>query len=324
MPIIESDYRAPILLRNGHLNTVYPSLFRKLKYAFSERETIDTDDQDLLYLDWYRASHVRSKSSKTLVVVSHGLEGHSERPYVVGLCRYLNSLGLDALAWNFRSCGPFMNRQKRFYHSGATEDLARVIEHAHEPYERIALVGFSMGGNLSLLHCGREASELNSKVKAVVGVSVPCDLEACAHQLSRRENTVYLNRFLTELREKMRVKHQTFPEIPVDALDQIKNLQQFDDLYTAPLHGFEDAKDYWTRSSCLGYLDKIQIPALIVNALDDPFLTDQAYPVDVAKRCPNLRLELPKNGGHVGFVSFNSNGSYWIEYRIGEFLSSVL
>lgn len=324
MLIERSSYRAPWWLRNGHLNTVYPSLFRKLNLPFSDRETIDTDDHDLLCLDWYRlpVSQMSHEGLKKLVIVSHGLEGHSERPYVLGMCRKMNALGYDALAWNFRSCGPFMNRQKRFYHSGATEDLAHVIEHAQAEYDAIALVGFSMGGNLCLLHTGREQATLNSKVKAVVGISVPCDLEACAHQLAKRQNTIYMTRFLKDLRSKMRVKHAQFPDIPLESLDSIKNFQDFDDLYTAPLHGFADAKDYWTQSSCLGYLQKIQIPALVVNAKDDPFLSDSAYPYDVVKPLDHVYLETPENGGHVGFVSFHADGGYWIEDRVGEFLKT--
>lgn len=324
MLIERSSYRAPWWLRNGHLNTIYPSLFRKLNLPFSERESIDTDDQDLLCLDWYRLpmSQTSVSTPRKLVIISHGLEGHSERPYVLAMCRKMNALGYDALAWNFRSCGPYMNRQKRFYHSGATEDLAHVIDHAHTDYDAIALVGFSMGGNLSLLHSGREHETLNDKVRAVVGVSVPCDLEGCAHELAKRQNAIYMTRFLKDLRGKMRVKHAQFPDIPLDSLDSVKNFQDFDDLYTAPLHGFADAKDYWTKSSCLGYLSQIKVPALVINAKDDPFLSDSAYPYDLVKSLENVYLETPDHGGHVGFVSFHADGSYWVEDRVAEFLET--
>jgi len=323
MLIEQSSYRAPLWLRSGHLNTIYPSLFRKLSISLGERETIETDDQDVLCVDWYRLNGTPSEERK-LVIVSHGLEGHSERPYVVGMCHQMNRLGFDALAWNFRSCGPMMNRQKRFYHSGATEDLAKVIEHAEAHYDHIALVGFSMGGNLSLLHAGREAQTLNKKVKAVVGVSVPCDLEGCAHELAKTQNKIYMTRFLKDLRAKMRVKQAQFPEIPVNDLEGIRNFQQFDDMYTAPLHGFEDARDYWSKSSCLGYLSHIEIPALIINAKDDPFLSESAYPYDLVKPLENVHLETPDHGGHVGFVSFNGDGSYWIEHRVSEFVRDFL
>ncbi|GLQ31325.1 YheT family hydrolase [Litoribrevibacter albus] len=320
MLIERSSYRAPWWLRNGHLNTIYPSLFRKLHLPFSARETIDTDDQDLLCLDWYRIN--QGASNRKLVIVSHGLEGHSERPYVLGMCRKMNAMGYDALAWNFRSCGPFMNRQKRFYHSGATEDLAQVIEHAQKDYDHIALVGFSMGGNLSLLHCGREHRSLDPKVRVVVGVSVPCDLEGCAYELAKRENQIYMKRFLKDLRSKMHLKHSQFPDIPTEPLARIKNFQEFDDLYTAPLHGFDDAQDYWNKSSCLGYLDQIQIPALVVNAKDDPFLSESAYPYSRLESLDHVYLETPEHGGHVGFVSFQPDGSYWIEQRVAEFLAT--
>ncbi len=320
MLVEASSYRAPWWLRNGHFSTIYPSLFRKLHLPFSARERIDTDDHDVLCLDWYRVEQPHSR--RKLVIISHGLEGHSERPYVLGMCRRMNALGYDALAWNFRSCGPVMNRQKRFYHSGATEDLSRVIAHAEESYKDIALVGFSMGGNLSLLHAGREHESLNAKVRAVIGVSVPCDLEGCAHELAKPQNKLYMARFLKELRSKMRIKSDQYPDIPTSELDNITNFKEFDDLYTAPLHGFKDAKDYWTRSSCLGYLSDIHIPALIINAKDDPFLSESAYPYDLIEPLTNVYLETPEHGGHVGFVSFHADGSYWIEHRVAEFLET--
>ncbi len=320
MPNITSSYRAPLFLRNGHANTIFPSLFRRLKPVMSRREMIDTLDHDFLCLDWYETG------SRRLVIVSHGLEGHSERPYVLGMVRHMNKLGWDALAWNFRSCGPKMNRQKRFYHSGATDDLAHVVAHASEQgYQEIALVGFSMGGNLTLLHAGREAAELNDKVVGAVGVSVPCDLEGCANQLAQPNNRIYMKRFLRDLYGKMQAKQETFPEdISVEHYAEIRDFRQFDDAYTAPLHGFKDATDYWTQSSCLSYLKDISIPALLINAKDDPFLSESAYPYQQADDSSHLYLETPGNGGHVGFVSFNSDGSYWIDQRVGEFLSGLV
>lgn len=329
MPNIVSDYRAPLFLRNGHLNTIYPSLFRKLKPTMCYREQIDTQDNDFLFLDWYTLddlSHSDLSEPKRLVIISHGLEGHSERPYVLGMANHLNKLGWDALAWNFRTCGPVMNRQKRFYHSGATDDLARVIQHASERgYQQIALVGFSMGGNLSLLHAGRESASLNKAVIGVVGISVPCDLEGCANQLAKPQNTIYMKRFLRDLHHKMAAKQQAFPDdICIDNYQDIRNFKQFDDLYTAPLHGFKDATDYWTQSSCLQYLPDICLPTLLINAKDDPFLSESAYPYHEADASSMLYLETPANGGHVGFVSFNNDGSYWIEQRVGDFLNDLL
>ena len=140
-----------------------------------------------------------------------------------------------------------MNRQKRFYHSGATDDLAHVVAHASEQgYQEIALVGFSMGGNLTLLHAGREAAALNNKVVGAVGVSVPCDLEGCANQLAQPNNRIYMKRFLRDLYGKMQAKQEAFPEdISVEHYAEIRDFRQFDDVYTAPLHGFKDATDYW-------------------------------------------------------------------------------
>ena len=311
MPVIKSDYQAPLLFRNGHLNTIYPSLFRRPKVSAFEQQRLDTDDDDFLDLDWYVIG------ARRLVILSHGLEGHAQRPYILGMVNNFKDNHWDCLAWNFRSCSGIMNRQKRFYHSGATDDLARVIQCAEQigRYDEIVLIGFSMGGNLTLLHAGREVADLSDLVIAAVGISVPCDLESCAEQLSLSQNSIYMKRFLRDLKVKMQAKQQLFPrEIDTSDYHTIRNFHQFDDQFTAPIHGFKNAKDYWRQSSCLGYLNKISIPVLLVNARDDPFLADLAYPYDVAAGSDCLHFESPEHGGHVGFVSFQSQ-AYWIERR---------
>lgn len=317
MPVLTSQYSAPWLFRNGHVSTIFPSLFRRPTVIANDRQRVETADDDFLVLDWYR------RDAKRLVIISHGLEGNAQRPYVLGMVRQFGMDNWDCLAWNFRSCGGHMNRQKRFYHSGATEDLALVIETAAATgrYNEIALVGFSMGGNLTLLHAGREAKSLNPLVTAVAGVSVPCDLEACAYQLAQSENKIYMKRFLRDLKAKMEMKHQLYPEeIDVQDYHLIRDFKAFDDRYTAPLHGFKDAKDYWTRSSCIHYLSDIEVPALLVNAKNDPFLSEAAYPFEQAERSDNLFFEAPDHGGHVGFVSLGRK-PYWIEQRVSEFIN---
>jgi uncharacterized protein len=312
------DYKAPYFFRNGHLQSIYPSLFRKLNDHFMARERIDIDDGDFLDLDWCR------NGSRRLVIISHGLEGHSRRPYVLGMAKAVVENGWDALAWNFRSCGGSMNRNLRFYHSGATEDLHRVIDYAAESgcYDEVVLVGFSMGGNLSLVYLGQEKPEPNSIVKKAVVYSVPCDLSASAEQLTKPQNTIYMKRFLKELKMKMQEKEKNFPrEVDLTGYDEIKNFRQFDDRYTAPIHGFKDADHYWAQCSSRRYIRNIKVPTLIVNAKDDPFLSEACYPHDEVDANKNVKLETPATGGHVGFVSFNKNNLYWSEQRALAFLS---
>jgi predicted alpha/beta-fold hydrolase len=320
MPILDCDYRPPYLLANGYVQSILPSLVRRVDCTHFQRERLNTDDGDFLDLDWSRAS--ASSMGKTLLIISHGLEGHSRRPYVVGIAREANIQGWDALAWNFRSCSGEMNKTLRFYHSGATDDLQCVIEHAHGlGYQYIHLVGFSMGGNLSLLHVGRQGRNLPTYVKSVVAFSVPCDLAASSRRLAERKNKIFMWRFLKDLRTKIDAKALDFPEdVSIDNYHQIKNFQQFDDRYTAPIHGFDSAADYWARSSCKPVLKDIRIPALLVNALNDPFLPEACFPYEDAHKSEWLSLEVPRSGGHVGFIELNNRQAYWMERRVVEFV----
>ena len=316
MPIVTSSYKPPRFLSNGYLQSILPTLFRRLDDSHLQRERIDTDDGDFLDLDWSRVG------SDTLVIVSHGLEGHSRRPYVLGTVREANRHGHDALAWNFRSCSGEMNRLPRMYHSGATDDLHRVVLHARQQgYQQIHLVGYSMGGNLSLVYAGREADLLPAEVKSVAAFSVPCDLKGSARQLAKWQNRIFMWRFLRDLKEKMADKAQRFPQrVSLNGYDDMRTFQQFDDRYTAPLHGFRDAEDYWQQSSSLRYLEQIRIPALLVNARNDPFLSPSCFPEQIAAAHPLLTLEMPASGGHVGFIRRNADQTYWMEQRAMAFI----
>ena len=319
MPIIQqSDYKTPFFMRSAHLQTIYPSMFRKMDTDFYKRERIETGDNDFLDLDWAR------KGNKRLVVISHGLEGSSTRSYVAGMVKAALLNGWDALAWNFRSCSGEINRRPRFYHSGATDDLEQVINYAlnHESYDEIALIGFSMGGNLTLVYLGEQGKNLNAKITAALTFSVPCNLRDSSMQLAKAQNKIYMKRFLRMLHKKIRAKKVLFPDLIDDSdYESIKTFKEYDNRYTAPLHGFKNAEDYWQKCSSAQFISKITIPTLIVNAQDDPFLADGCYPLEKARQSKHVYLEMPKHGGHVGFVAFNSDGLYWSEKRVFEFLT---
>ncbi len=305
------DYTPPPLLAGGHRLTIYPSLFRRVNEVSYRRIRINTPDDDFLDID------LSTVNSERLVIISHGLEGNSERPYVKGMVRAVNRAGADALAWNFRSCGGEMNRQLRFYHSGAYDDLETVIAFAVslQCYKRIDLVGFSMGGNQILLYLALRKSKVPSELLSAVVFSVPVDLAASAFQLARPANTIYMRRFMRHLREKIRLKARRFPDrLDISNLNKMKTFLDFDDRYTAPIHGFKDARDYWARCSSLQQIPKIEHPACLVNALDDPFLSRSCFPFEQAKKNPHFVLLTPQHGGHVGFVSFNGDKLYWSEY----------
>jgi predicted alpha/beta-fold hydrolase len=319
MPVIrDSAYKAPLLMRGAHIQTIFPSLFRKIDTAFYERERIETDDNDFLDLDWAK------KGNKRLVIISHGLEGSSTRSYAAGMVRAALHNGWDALAWNFRSCSAEINRRPRFYHSGATDDLERVINYAlnREDYDEIVLLGFSMGGNLTLVYLGEQGMNINPKIKAAVTFSVPCNLKDSSMQLAKPQNKIYMKRFLRMLHKKIIAKKELFPDLIDDSgYESIKTFKEYDNRYTAPLHGFKSAEDYWQKCSSAQFISRITIPTLIVNAQDDPFLADGCYPFSEAEANEYVYLEMPKHGGHVGFVAFNRDGFYWSEKRAFEFLT---
>ena len=318
MPLIESSsYRAPRFAKNTHLQTIYRALFRKLPPLHYQRERLETPDGDFLDLDWL------SIGSSKLVVGLHGLEGHSQSTYITGLIHYFNQQGWDGLALNFRGCGGEPNRLLRTYHSGETTDLAFVLSYIaqQKQYTDVVLVGFSLGGNVALKYVGELGEEVPQIVQKVAAVSVPCDLASSSIRLAGWENRMYMIRFLLSLKKKMKKKYQSFPgNFDLQALLKARNFKDFDDAYTAPVHGFKDAADYWERASSAPFLQNIRIPALLINAADDSFLGAACYPRQQARNSSYFYLEIPEHGGHVGFLGADSQGFYWIERRIWQFV----
>lgn len=310
-------YTPPLFFGNGHIQTVFPVLLRKIDSVCYKRERITTCDNDFIDLDW--STHNNSR----LVIISHGLEGNTHRAYVKGMVKAFNDNGWDALAWNYRSCSGEPNRLLRSYHNGVTDDLARVIDHAKHknPYKQIALVGFSLGGNLTLLYLGRQTPD--SLVKKAVVFSVPCDLKSSAEALAKPVNKLYMKRFLVLLHRKIKAKMELMPGLIDDKdYDQIKDFKAFDNRYTAPIHGFKNAFDYWEKCSGKPFIPDITVPTLIVNAVNDPFLPEACFPVKEAASNKQVTLCMPNSGGHVGFVSFNDQNLYWSEKQAVKFLNN--
>lgn len=308
-------YSAPWFLFNPHLETIFPSLLRKVALEKYQRERIATSDQDFLDLDWLK------QGSDKLVIISHGLEGNSHRAYVKGMAKAFHSQGFDILAWNYRGCSEEMNKAVRFYHSGATDDLHRVVEHALQGnYEKVFLIGFSLGGNLTMKYLGER--EINDRVKGAVALSVPLNLDTSCTKLSQPSNWIYSQRFIKSLKKKVSAKASVMGGIDTSRLKAIRNLREFDDFYTGPLHGFKDATDYYFKCSAIRFLDSIKRPSLILNAKNDPFLSDECFPESV--KSSFVKCEYPDRGGHVGFTSFNGNGVYWSEHRALDFILSLM
>lgn len=340
MPLLfNSAYRPTLALRNGHLQTIYPVLLRRVELPPFRRERITTPDGDFLDLDWLQHPPAPDRAQPPLAILTHGLEGNTSQGYIRGMARALYHNGWDVLAWNMRGCSGEPNRRLRSYHSGATDDLHCVILHAGAPcpatgsdrhsYRQMALIGFSLGGNIVLKYVGDQGAALcqplaktATRIRHAVGISVPCDLAGSTAVLERISRRIYMERFLRTLRAKIRIKKMQFPDAIDDTgLDAIRTFRQFDDRYTAPLHGFKDAKTYWHQCSCLRSLANVAIPTLLLNAADDPFLSANCYPAEIARKHSQLHLEVTRHGGHVGFIRTGKNATYYSEARTLAFLA---
>ncbi|WP_411846485.1 alpha/beta fold hydrolase [Roseibacillus persicicus] len=320
MPVVaQSTYRPPFWLPGGHLQTIVPALCRKAPLITREKERIELADGDFLDLQWHR------QGREKLVILCHGLEADWQASYIQEMAATLAAAGWDVLAWSYRGCSEEMNRLPRFYHSGATGDLGEVIEHACRSHSatRIDLVGFSLGGNMILKYLGEQGEKGPSRLGRAVTYSVPCDLACSSRALDTAFNReVYMRRFIKSLAEKVRAKHALFPEQMDDTgLDRIRTFREFDDRYTAPLHGFQDAEDYWAQSSSRPFLLQIRIPALLITADNDPFLGPNCYPHREAESSDHFHLEVTHGGGHVGFATSRSQ-SPWMARRALQFLSA--
>ncbi|WP_196893890.1 YheT family hydrolase [Aureivirga marina] len=317
MPVLNSSYNPSFYFKNNYLNTIYKTLFVD-EEIYYDRKRILTKDGDFLDLDF------SVNDNNVLAICIHGLEGSSESKYMKSTIKTLNKHHIDAVAINLKGCSGELNHQFSAYHSGMTSDVEDVINHILDnySYEKIVIIGFSLGGNLTLKYIG-ERGIINNKIKAAVAVSVPCDLHDSAIELAKTKNRIYMNVFLKTLKAKLIEKARRYPEknINIEQVEKIKNFYDFDNLYTAPAHGFKDAEDYWKKSSSIHFLPNIQTPTLLINAQDDSFLSKTCFPFEIAKENPYFFLETPIYGGHVGFnTSFNEKKYKWSEHRILKFI----
>ena len=315
MPLIETDYKPPLFFKNRHVNTIYSSLFRKTKPLSFKRKRTETLDDDFLDID------LIENGSRKIVILCHGLEGSSDSKYIQATAKLLSLNGYSVAAMNYRFCSGEINRQLVTYHSGKTDDLHNVINFVLPNYDSVYLVGFSLGGNLILKYNGDGLFSLSPKIKANVAISVPVDLKGSSISLKRCENVLYRWRFLRTLSKKMHLKHQQFPnELDVVPLKKVKNLTDFDDFFTSKINGFKDAEDYYLKASSKQFIPNISKPTLLINALDDPFLSESCFPISEANENSNFFLMTPFHGGHVGFIS--KGVFYWSEIQILNFLNS--
>lgn len=284
------------------------------------RERFELLDSDFMDLDWLKTG--RSIEGSRCCIILHGLEGDSGAPYVKSMARAFGRAGYAVGALNLRGCSGEPNRLKRFYHSGDTAGLAFVLDEASKRYSQISLVGFSLGGNVLLKYLGEDPARIPGSICSAAAFSVPCDLEGAADCLAGSENAFYMKRFIKLLGTKLKEKEEMYPEYVYDkGYAEMKSFHEFDEVYTARLNGFRDAKDYWSQSSCHQYLDRIDRPVLLINAQNDPFLSESCFPVEPARSNRFLHLKIPESGGHCGFPGNRSPEGYWHERRALSFFA---
>lgn len=274
-------------------------------------------DGDFIDLDW------SGKTSGTVVLVVHGLEGSLESHYIGGLLTTLAEAGYNAGLMYLRNCSEEQNRLARSYHSGESGDLDFVVQHILKkfPGQPLVVIGFSLGGNILLKWLGEQKD--SSPLHSAIAISVPFDLNSAALNLEKGLSRIYQRHLLDKLRNSVRKKAARHPPpVPVENLHELQTFRQFDDQITAPLHGFRDVDDYYTQSSSKQFLKDIRTPTLVIQAEDDPFLPADALPVD-SELSPAVTLELSSRGGHVGFISGANplKPQYWLEQRILQFLA---
>lgn len=313
-------YRAPWWLPGGHLQTLYPYFILKRPPPAYRRERWDTPDGDFIHLDWVGGSG----EGVPVVALFHGLEGNSRSHYAAELMRAVEHRGWRGVVVHFRGCSGEQNRLPRAYHSGDADEIDWVLRRLHDARRPLHVAGVSLGGNALLKWLGREGASARAVVRAAAAVSAPVELITAGTRLSTGANRLYGNHFLFTLKPKSLAKLQRFPGLYSSAAVQAANtLKAFDDVVTAPLHGFRDATDYWTRASSKPDMRNIAVPTLVIHALNDPFLPGNHLP-DRGQVSTSVTLEYSEGGGHAGFASGPFPGNLdWLPARLLEFFASV-
>jgi predicted alpha/beta-fold hydrolase len=328
--LVKTNFRPAWWLKNGHLQTIYPAFLRRAPHNISiKRERLKTPDNDFIDIDCC------GEDQQPIVILLHGLTGNSQSGYIRSLQRTLLNQGFRSVALNFRGCSGESNNLARCYHSGETEDLHFLYQtlRQREPHTPLAAVGFSLGGNVLLKWLGEQGRGLS--LFAAVAVSVPLVLGACASKLDTGFSKIYRKSLLRELKTyiKLKLRHLhkigNLPEAEkieqLGDLSKIKSFWQYDDRVVAKLHGFKDVHDYYLRSSSRQFLKNITVPTLLIQASDDPFMTEAVLP-GIDELSPHVHLEITQGGGHVGFIHGNIpfKPRYWLDQRIPEFLGEHL
>ena len=311
-------YRTPFWLPGRHLQTIYPAAWMPLPLVNYHREEWETPDGDFIELDWLDGS-----PEQPLVVLFHGLEGNSRSHYSLRLMAALKLENWRGVVVHFRGCGGKPNRLPRGYHCGDSPEIDWILRRLRSLNKGlIYAVGVSLGGNTLLKWLGEQQQTAASIIDKAAAISAPIALPTAGHVLGNGFNKIYAGLFLKTLRPKalaMIARHKL--NFDVEAIKAVRNLWHYDDLFTAPLHGFKDADDYWEQADSRPFLMTIAIPTLLINARNDPFLPERVLPT-AEEVSPSVIRDFPKQGGHVGFVGGLDNRQDWLPKRILSFLQS--
>lgn len=312
-------YCAPFWLMGCHLQTIYPAAWMPLPQISYRREEWETPDGDFIELDWLAGS-----SEQPLVVLFHGLEGNSQSHYSLRLMATLKRENWRGVVVHFRGCGGKPNRLPRGYHCGDSPEIDWILRRLRSfSAGLIYAVGVSLGGNTLLKWLGEQQQAARSIIDKAAAVSAPVALPTVGHVLGSGFNKIYAGLFLKSLRPKalaMIARHKL--NFDIEAIKAVRTLWHYDGLFTAPLHGFKDADDYWEKANSRPFLMTINIPTLLINARNDPFLPAHDLPT-AQEVSPSVVRDFPKQGGHAGFVGRGAiNGQDWLPERIVCFLQT--
>lgn len=318
-----APYRAPRWLAGGHAQTIWPYRLRRRSPPVA-RERIETPDGDFWDFDWLDA---RAQPGAPVVALFHGLEGGSQSHYAGALLRALARAEWRGVVPHFRGCGGELNRLPRAYHSGDHAEVGAMlaaIRRVIAPEAPLFAVGVSLGGSALLNWLGRAGRDAARTLRGAAAVSAPLDLMAAGIAIGRGMNRVYTRHFLATLKPKSLAMATRFPGL-LDAkrIRRVRTLWDFDDIVTAPLHGFAGTVDYWTRASSKPWLASIAVPTLVINARNDPFIPAQSLPTQrEVSAC--VTLEQPRHGGHAGFAAGRFPGHVdWLPARLLHYFRSI-
>jgi predicted alpha/beta-fold hydrolase len=311
-------------LRNGHTMTVFAWARRRRFDALGppERRLFRVSDDTQVAADCYWQ---RDRAARPTLLALHGLESSSDAHYMRGLAVEAARRRWNAVLLNQRNCGGTEHLTPGLYHSGLTADPRAVIDELVriDGLSRIGVVGYSLGGNVTLKLAGEAGAE--SAVRAVVAVSPTIDLERCVRAIERRANVAYQWNFVRNLRARMRRKAALWPGVfDLAPLSRIWTIRAFDEMYTAPHHGFSGASDYYFKASAMRVIDRIRVPALVLSAADDPFVPGDQFREDALRSNPAVTVRLEPFGGHCGFIGAATPDDYWAERSAVAFLAAAM